>query len=170
MLTRLLWLMLLAFPLMASCGFFKETSIQMIELGQISSEGLSSEQAEQILNYVLEHEKIKPNLPRTFLEPHSLAGGENSPFSIYYTFMLYHSDPNAAALSNLGWFAVSRFTGDVFEIWSCKRFQFSVLLDLQEKIMIQTGKTIKDEEKYHEGMMDCEEGLSLQGKFPSEPA
>jgi len=160
---HLFWL--LACPLIASCGFLQET--QTIEIGQISTEGLSAYQAEQILNYVLEHEKVKPDLPRAFLEPNNSEGDKGSPTIIYYTFTLYHSDPNAAALSNLGLFAVSKNTGDVFEIHSCKRFQFPALQDIQRRVMDRTGKTV-DGESPQQVAVDCLEGVTLQGSFPPE--
>jgi hypothetical protein len=123
MLERLRLICLLVFSLVIFSGCSKETPVQSIELGRIASDGLSAEQARKILDYVLEYEKVKPNLPHTFIEDGFLSKNMGSPFSKYYTFVLYHSDPNAAALSKLGWFAVSKDTGDVFEINTCKRDQ-----------------------------------------------
>jgi len=167
MLIKLRCFLLSTLPLIVFCWFLNEAHAQPIKLGRISSEGLSAKQARKVLDYVFEHEKVKPNLPHTFIESNSLVKDVDSPFSKYYTFVLYHSDPNAAALSNLGWFAVSKDTGDVFEIHTCKRFQFSSLQVIQRKIMKQTGKTI-DEERQLQEAVDCFDGVTLQGKFSPE--
>jgi hypothetical protein len=47
-----------------------------------------------------------------------------------------------AVQGTLGLFAVSKLTGDVFDINTCKRYSFPELERLQKKIMKQTGETM----------------------------
>ncbi|MDR2208945.1 MAG: hypothetical protein LBE22_08255 [Azoarcus sp.] len=149
--------MLLAFAAVASVASAKDPAA--ISIGSIAQEGLSVDQAKQVLVIVLEHEGYKLKNSGMFLE--SMAGEDKfkKPFVPgYSSFSLDYADPDAGALENLGLFSVSVFTGDVWEIHSCKRFDFPVLQRLQEHIMKQTGKTRVDEKEQRKGLGCTDEG------------
>ncbi|MCL2162128.1 MAG: hypothetical protein FWH56_09655 [Betaproteobacteria bacterium] len=125
-----------------------------VSLGKVFVEGLSVYQAEQILRLVLRHEGFKLDMPRMSIE-RGLADEKGRRFiQEHFDFHLYYSNPNAGALSNLGFFIVNQKNGDVWEFHSCKRFVFPALQRLQEDIVKQTG-VLLIEEKVQRKRLGC---------------
>lgn len=129
---------LLAFAL-AACAAQAGSSPLRVEAVQQS--GLTSEQAQQVLMVVLEHERFPTAKEGFFIE--ALTPSQPG----YQDFGVTFESPNAAATTVLGAFAVSKMTGDIWETNLCKRYEFPELESLQAKIMARTGKTFAAESK-----------------------
>lgn len=122
-----------------------------IGLSNLSAKGLSKVQARQILLVVLEHEKHSPSSPGMYIESLTKKNGA-AIHSGYYDFGFSYESPNAGATQTLGLFAISRFTGDVWELHLCRRYSFPKLDKLQQAIMQVTKKTFADEKKQRRGL------------------
>jgi len=108
----------------------------------VAKSGLTREQAKKVLLVVLRHEKYHLNTPGMYIEDdlHGPNGEANRPG--YIDFALTYDSEKAGATAVLGNYSVNVLTGDVWEVESCKRYQFSVLRQLQTKIQSQTGVSL----------------------------
>ncbi len=122
-----------------------------IGLSKLSAKGLSKEQAKQVLLAALEHEKYSPSSPGMYIESLTKKNG-TAIHSGYYDFGLSYESPDAGATQTMGLFAISRFTGDVWELNLCRRYSFSKLDKLQKAITQVTKKTFADEKKQRRGL------------------
>jgi hypothetical protein len=112
---------------------------------RIAAQGLTREQAQAILMLVLRHQHV-PAKPT--LEIEHLVKNGSKPEDIrpgYYSFGVTSDSPNMGASNVWGMYAVSRYTGDVWESFSCRRYRFAKLRRLQATIMKKTGKSFLDE-------------------------
>lgn len=118
----------------------------------IAQDGLTGEQAKQVLIEVLKYQKyqlakkgmdidgpfkVDPNIP-------SQRG--------FWAFGLIYDSPKYGATQVLGHYAVSRLTGDVWETNLCKRFDFPKLRRMQTQIMQRTAKSPADEVEARRGL------------------
>lgn len=142
---KLIVLLLLVLPCVVLAGS------PTIGLSKFSAKGLSKTQARQVLLVVLEHEKFSPNSPGMYIENLTKKNG-TAIHSGYYDFGLSYESPDAGATQTLGLFAISRFTGDVWELNLCRRYSFSKLDKLQQAITQATKKTFADEKKQRRGL------------------
>jgi hypothetical protein len=108
--------------------------------------GLSQEQAEEILWLVLRHEHLALPSDGTYVERlgASARASADLPPS-YFSFGVSRDDPRSKATSISGRFAISRSTGDVWELNLCRRYSFAALRRIQQAVMKRTGKTFVDE-------------------------
>ncbi|KIH82243.1 hypothetical protein [Pseudomonas batumici] len=123
---------------------------------QIKPEGLSREQAQQVLVVALKQQPYKLSKPGVFIDGDLADGNGNPPHPGYFDFSLGYDDPKAGATEYWGLFSVSVLTGDVWEINSCKRLTAPALKQLQTQIMARTGKTLNDEAGQRQGL-GCED-------------
>jgi hypothetical protein len=126
-------------------------------LGQVVPEGLSHAQAEQVLTVVLKHLKIKPyyqfkshwrfksERAYLFIDGDFADENGNQPHPGYFDFAVGYEYPEALMTDYEGRFSVNILTGDVWEIYLCKRYAFPALRRIQKSIMKQTGKTMASE-------------------------
>lgn len=105
----------------------------------VDATGLTTEQAQQVLIVMLKHEKFPMKKPGFYIE----ALNPNQPG--YHDFSVAYDSPKVGATDVLGWFAVSKMTGDIWELHSCKRYAFRQLRRIQAAIMKQTRKTFASE-------------------------
>ncbi len=122
-----------------------------LDAGHISKDGLSREQARQVLTMVLRHEGYKLGKPGMYIEDLKITAG-NDPHPGYFDFGLSYDTPKAGATAVLGSYAVSRMTGDVWETNLCKRYSFVKLRRLQKIISERTGKSFAGEDKERSGL------------------
>lgn len=121
------------------------------DINMVQKSGLTETQAKEVLLIVLMHEKYRLDIPGVFLEP--LANEESDPFIPgYYSFALGYDSPQAGATDPIGSFSINRTTGDVWETNECKRYHFSDLKQLQNKIMQKTGKTMLDDKAAYQSV------------------
>lgn len=146
---------LLALAITASVASAKEPAI--IPLGQIAPEGLSRNQAKQVLIAALKHQRYKLEKSGVFIDGDLTDENGNPSHPGYFDFSLGYDSPKAGATEYWGVFSVSVLIGDVWEINTCKRFVFPALQRIQKNIMKQTGKTIADEKAQHRGLGCTEE-------------
>lgn len=118
----------------------------------IAKDGLTGDQARQVLIVVLKHEKFQLNKQGMAID---------GPFKVdqsipsqrgFWEFGLTYDSPKYGATQVLGRYAVSRFTGDVWETNLCKHFDFPALSRLQARIELNTGKTRNDEAEARRGL------------------
>jgi hypothetical protein len=127
--------------------------IDILDLGQIASEGLSRAQAKQVLIIIIKHQKIvRLGKAGVFIDGDLRDENGNPPHPGYFDFALGYDDPKAAATGYMGTFSVSILTGDVWETNRCERYAFPALQRIQENIMKQTGKTMADEKMQRRGL------------------
>jgi hypothetical protein len=113
--------------------------------GQIQKDGLTVQQAEQVLVMVLKHEKLFMKEPGFNIENIEFVPG-------YVNFHVTYDTPKAGATEVIGAFAVSPRTGDVWETNLCKRYAFPALKRVQAAIMQRTGSTFASETNDLRGM------------------
>ena len=70
----------------------------------------------------------------------------------YWEFGLTYDSPKYGATQILGSYAVSKFTGDVWETNLCKRYEFPSLRQIQHAVMRRTGRSFADETKARPGL------------------
>lgn len=116
-------------------------------LDKIDPVGLNRDQAKTVLLIVLEHEKIRLDRPGMFVKAET-----PSPHPGYYDFSVGRADAKTGAIQNLGRYAVSRQTGDVWELAHCRRYDFPPLDAAQRKIMARTGKGFAEEKAQRLGL------------------
>jgi hypothetical protein len=119
--------------------------------GQISSNGLSRGQARVVLLTVLKQQHHDPSKVGMSLEALQRKDS-NDPHPGYFDFGLSYDSPNAGATQVLGAYAVSRYTGDVWETNLCKRFSSRDLKKLQKMIMEKTRKSFSSERTERAGL------------------
>jgi len=156
MLARICFSLLVIFVI-TSDSFAKEP--EPIEIGSISSKGLSFEQAKKIFLAVMKHngrniENVEGYL--SYVADENKKPSEHNPG--FFGFYLMNDDPEAPSLSGSGWYAISIYTGDVLTFTSCDRTTFPALQVLQKQIMKKTEKTLEEERKTWEVALDCFEG------------
>jgi hypothetical protein len=122
-----------------------------LDADKISPQGLSRDQAEAVLRVVLKHQRYDPN--KLGMDIHALHKKDGSdPHPGFYDFSFIYDTPTSGATEVLGAYAVSRFTGDVWEVNLCKRYSMRDLKNLQKIIMERTGKTFAGEKKERLGL------------------
>lgn len=123
-------------------------------LGQISPDGLSPDQAEQLLVFALKHEKYRLDEPGVFIE--HLVRNDGTPYAPGYVgFLVQNGALKAGAIEVWGMFDVSQGTGDIWDSYACKRITFPTLQRLQKTIMTHTGKTMADERDPSTHLVGC---------------
>lgn len=119
---------------------------------QIDKDGLTSEQAKRVLVVVLKHEKFR-------LERKGMS--IDGPFKVdanipsqrgFWEFGLIYDSPKYGATQVLGRYAISRFTGDVWETNLCRHYDFPALKRLQAQIVFKTGKSLTNETEARLGL------------------
>jgi hypothetical protein len=148
----------LLFILIASSVFGKQAAFDPTRIAQ---NGLTKDQAKQVLLIVLRHEGYKLTKPGMYVE-YLRNEQEEDPYEGYFNFSLGYDSPKAAATDVLGYFAVSKVTGDVWELNLCKRYSFPELRRIQKTIMMRTKKTFSDE-KEQRLSLGCPDGTQQQG-------
>jgi len=132
-----------------------------IHLGSVSPQGLSRDQAEQLLRFVLKHQRYKIQSPDYIIA--ILDHRYPPPVRGYFDFAIEYAGPKDAAFDSVASFAVNLSTGDVWktklnpDFDRCKRYAFPALRRIQEKIMKQTGKTFADEKEQRKGLSCTDE-------------
>ena len=119
---------------------------------QIHFQGLSREQARQVLVVVLKHEGYRLGKAGVFIDGDLADEKGNPPHPGYFDFSLGYDNPRAGAIEYWGLFSVSTLTGDVWETNICKRFAFPALRRIQRLIMARTGKSMADESQQLQGL------------------
>ena len=104
-----------------------------------------------ILRVVLKHQRYDPNKLGMDLEALHKKDG-NDPHPGFYDFRFTYDTPASGATEVLGAYAVSRFTGDVWEVNLCKRYSMRDLKKLQKIIMDRTGRSFASETKERLGL------------------
>ena len=145
---RRVWLVALSFVLAAPKILAGQATL---EANQISPEGLSRDQAKAVLSIVLKHQRHDLNKTGMSVEELHRKDGSD-PHPGYYDFGLSYDTPEAGATQVLGAYAVSRFTGDVWELNLCKRFSPRDLKKLQKIIMARTGRSFSSEKMERIGL------------------
>jgi hypothetical protein len=115
-------------------------------IDQIQESGLTGEQAKRVLIVVLKHEGYHLNKRGMGIDgPHKI--NPTYPADrVFWSFGLLYGRPKAGSIDTLGSYAVSRFTGDVWEtLFTCKHFDFPELKQIQTQIMQKTQKSFADE-------------------------
>ncbi|NWB31982.1 hypothetical protein [Pseudomonas gingeri] len=146
------WLLTLSL----ACTTLSACAAQTLQPDQVKPQGLSREQAQQVLEVALKHEDYKLDKPGVFIDGDLADENGNPPHPGYFDFSLGYNDPKAGATEYWGLFSVSTTTGDVWEINSCKRLAGPELKQLQGRIMSRTGKSLGDEKVQREGL-GCDE-------------
>ena len=123
----------------------KALSPSSVISGQIQHNGLTAEQARELLIMVLKHENLFIDKPGFNIEHIEFVPG-------YANFHVTWDSPEAAATDVIGEFAVSPRTGDVWESNNCKQYSFPELKRLQAEVMKRTGWTFSGELKEREGL------------------
>ncbi len=150
MLTKMRGVLLLTLSIVVFAVSAKEPATPSLE--QIAPEGLSRDQAKQVLIAVLKHQRYQLEKPGVFIDGDLTDANGKPPHSGYFDFSLGYDNPKAGATEYWGLFVVSVLTGDVWEINLCKRFAFPALQRLQKKIMKRTGKNMADEKVQRKGL------------------
>ncbi|MFZ0418773.1 MAG: hypothetical protein WAM04_11800 [Candidatus Sulfotelmatobacter sp.] len=127
-----------------------------LDPSKISPQGLSPDQAELVLRVVLKHLPYDLNKEGMYIEALHKKDGTD-PHPGYYDFGLSYDSPAEGATEALATYAVSRFTGDVWEVNLCKRYSQSDLKKLQKIIMARTGRSFASEKKERIGL-GCSNG------------
>jgi hypothetical protein len=140
----------LVLALAASAALAKGPAV--FNADQVQPNGLTREQARQVLVVVLKHERYKLGMPGVFIDGDLADEKGNPPHPGYFDFSLGYDSPKAGATEYMGLFSVSTATGDVWEINICKRFVFPALRSLQSGIMARTGRTMADEMAQRRGL------------------
>lgn len=120
-----------------------------LDLDKIDPVGLNRDQAKKVLLIVLEHEKIRHDRPGLIVK-----ADIPPPHPGYYDFSVGRVEAKTGAIRPLGRYAVSRQTGDAWEIGRCRRYDFPALDAAQRKIMARTGKGF-DEERAERLRLGC---------------
>src|SRR5262249_41976365 len=105
---------------------------------------LSDSEVEDVLRTVLAHERLASPGDGTVIE----VLRERTSADIYPGYVAFGVSidrPEEAATPVKGRFAVSRRTGDVWELSLCQRYSFSALRALQRQIGARTGARLGDE-------------------------
>ncbi|UZE31603.1 hypothetical protein [Pseudomonas asplenii] len=135
-----------------ACVTLPACSAPALQAGQVNPQGLSREQARQVLEVALKHENYKLGRPGVFIDGDLADENGNPPHPGYFDFSLGYNDPKAGATEYWGLFSVSVATGDVWEINTCKRLAGAELKQLQNRIMTRTGKSLSDEKVQRQGL------------------
>jgi hypothetical protein len=106
---------------------------------QVAASGLTEAQAEQLALLAARHDGFKLGKHGMFIEKNA------APVEGVYSFTLQYDSTQALATQVLGWYLVSRSTGNVIEGHKCTRFDFAGLRKIQTGISQRTGKQIGDE-------------------------
>jgi hypothetical protein len=140
-------LVILAFATTAghAAGGEKAMTPGPLNASQVQADGLTIDQAKQVLVMVLKHEKLFMKKPGFNIEDIEFVTG-------YVNFFVTYDSPKAAATDVIGGFAVSPRTGDVWEANLCKRYDFPALKRVQATIMQHTGKTFASEVSERRGL------------------
>jgi hypothetical protein len=121
------------------------TGTQSVQLGELHSRGLTSEQAKKILIFTLKHEGYKLSRAGVFFDG-PLVSENGSPYIPgYYNFGLGYNDPDAGAVDSWGLFAVNVSSGEVWETNKCKRYSFPALHRIQRRVRAKTQITEAEE-------------------------
>jgi hypothetical protein len=125
--------------LIASSAF---ASPQAFNVDEVSSSGLTKEQAKQVLIVVLKHEKYRLSDPGMYIDGdlQNKDGTPNRPG--YFDFSLSYETPKAGATAYVGYYSVNIKTGDIWEVESCLHYRFPALRRLQQQITKRTGTEI----------------------------
>ena len=137
---------LLLFPLFA-CAM----STQSAEF-VIGQDGLTGEQAKQVLIEVLKYEKFQLTKKGMDIDGPFKVDPNIPTHCGFWAFGLSYDSPKYGATQVLGQYAVSRFTGDVWETNLCKRFDFPKLRRMQAQITLKTAKSRTDEVEARRGL------------------
>lgn len=121
-------------------------------LGLVAPSGLTREQAQKILISALNNQGYQLNKAGVFIDGDLTDEEGNPPHPGYFDFSLGYDGPTSGATEYWGLFSVSRLTGDVWEINTCKRLESRVLQGLQESVMAKTGKTMAEETTQRKGL------------------
>ncbi|WP_248768788.1 hypothetical protein [Pseudomonas sp. MWU12-2345] len=134
------------------CATLPACAASALQPSQVKTQGLSREQAQQVLEVALKHEDYKLGKPGVFIDGDLADAHGKPPHPGYFDFSLGYDDPKAGATEYWGLFSVSVTTGDVWEINTCKRLAGAELKQLQSRIMTRTGKTLSDEKVQRQGL------------------
>lgn len=121
------------FLVLAACSAIAKSD--GFQADAVQATGLTTEQAQQVLIVMLKHEKLLMTKPGFDIE------ALRSSHPGYQDFGVTYDSPKAAATDVIGWFSVSKMTGDIWETNLCKRYAFPQLRRIQAAIMKRTGKT-----------------------------
>ncbi len=135
-----------------SVAFSAEVGAAPFKSAEVRENGLTKDQAKQVLMVVLRHEKYRLSMPGVFIDGNLADEQGNPPHPGYFDFSLGYDSPKAGATDYLGLFSVSVKTGDVWEINSCKNFHFPALAQLQAMIMKRTKQTFAGEKDARKGL------------------
>jgi hypothetical protein len=146
---KTLGLLLAALALTSSAAFAKSPAFKA---DAVHADGLTREQAKELLLVVLSHANYKLRAPGAFIDGDLADDKGKPPHPGYYDFSVGSDSAKEGATNYRGLFSVSILTGDVWEINLCKRFVFPQLRRIQAAIMKKTGKTLADEKSERKGL------------------
>ncbi len=121
-------------------------------IGQVAASGLTQDQARQVLMLVLRHERYQVGKAGAFVDGDLKDAEGRPPHPGYHDFSVGYDSPKSGATEYWGLFAVSRATGDVWEVNQCKRFAFPELARIQRRISGSTGQTLAGEAPLRRGL------------------
>jgi len=136
--------------LIIGLGLYSKVFAGDFDTAKISQEGLTANQARQVLVVVLEKLHFKLSKKGMYIDG-PLKDTDGKPFRVgYFDFGLTFDSPNAGATDVLGHYAVNAMTGDVWETEQCVRYKFSKLTLIQKRITKQTGAKFVNENQVRE--------------------
>jgi hypothetical protein len=118
----------------------------------ISRDGLNLAQAKKVLTLVLRHEGYDLKKRGMYIDDDIKTPEGGPPHPGYVDLSLQFDARTAGATAALGYFAVSKKTGDVWEVNRCKRYRFPELSRIQRLIMQRTGTSLADEREQWKGL------------------
>ena len=116
---------------------------------QVTANGLTNEQAEEIVKIVIKHDKYDLSKKGMYIDKLSL-----SPIDEYIAFSLNYDTPADGATDILGTYRVNLKTGDIWEVNHCSRYHFAELEKIQKNIMKKTSVTMPQKHDIEDGICD----------------
>ena len=123
-----------------------------LRAGDVVRSGLTRTQAQQVLTVALREAGFDLAKPGISIDGELVDQHGEPPHPGYFDFSVGYDAPDAGATEYLGLFAVSRLTGDVWEINRCRRFASPELRRLQASIAKRTRKSFRDEHAARKGL------------------
>lgn len=137
-------------------------SAASLPLGKIDSQGLTPEQAKQVLIFTLKREGYHLNRRGVFFDGPFLDDKGNPAIPGFANFGLGYTNPKDLAVSSWGLFAVNVSSGEVWEINKCKMYSFPALQSIQHKIRTITKITEADERLQRRGTGCTNQEISVK--------
>lgn len=118
----------------------------------ISQSGLTLPQAKALLLLVLRHQGYQLNKRGMFIDDDFKTSQGQAPHIGYFDFALGLDSSQAGATRYMGYYAVSKKTGDIWELNLCKRYLLPELERAQRLVMSRTKISFADERSERRGL------------------